>query len=72
MVEGKYDKSSGMSAEDIARDEALHKLNKAHLKDQYASFKKEGILSPKAFDAICTIISENNDNILKAIHFSRH
>ena len=72
MAEEMYDTSPEPTPEQIEMDDALHKLDKGYLIHKYGILAKKHILSPKTLNAICTIIDENNQNILKAIGFSRH
>jgi len=72
MAENMYDTSPEITPEEIGMDNALHKLDKGYLIHKYSLLTKKRILSPKTLDAICTIIDENNQNILKAIGVSRH
>lgn len=78
MVEGKYDDSTDITPEDIARDDELHRLtDKKYLISRYKILRKALIKlnqTPSDADifAIITIITENNRRLLKVLNFTRH
>ena len=69
---GRYNNSPEITPGEIAQDDALHNLDKRFLMRKYRPLVTKRIISRKALEVICTIISDNNYNFLKAIGFSRH